>query len=177
MSAVRSGPMARPKHSWRQADNEPLAYGLRSTSAPTILSGREWEAGEDMDVIVGSAIAAMATAVGTDAWQPLRGALLALWRRVRPSDAPRIEQELDALPTHLVEIRRAAGDEQDVLEPWRAQLRELLTEHPELADALEQIARTARDDRPGARSSVMLGIANDHGSVTQIGGNQINYGA
>ncbi|MCQ4208749.1 hypothetical protein [Streptomyces longispororuber] len=112
----------------------------------------------------------------TDAWQQTRGAVTALWRRVRPEQADAVSGELTALRTMVTgeDGERAAAA---LTELWQLRLHELLladSRHTEeLTQELHELTEALRAAAPAAPrvgSVRMEARATGHGRVYQSGG-------
>lgn len=94
-----------------------------------------------MDPIVLAAGTALVSAMATDAWQQVRAAVVAWWRKVHPARADAVGAELD--DTHAqVLAARDRGDEdteQALTGIWRLHLQQLLDMNPAAGPALQRL--------------------------------------
>ncbi|TQS28955.1 hypothetical protein [Microbispora sp. KK1-11] len=94
-----------------------------------------------MDALALAAASALVSVLATEGWQDGRRAVVALWRRARPEQAPAVEADLDEARTELLAAREA-GDEQAeeaLVVEWRQRLRRLAAADPEAARELRRI--------------------------------------
>jgi hypothetical protein len=140
-------------------------------------------AGAVMDPIAQAAGTALVQATVTDAWQQVKRAVVALWRRARPESARRVGGDLDELRAQVLQARADgdAGAEQALEGAWRLRLEELLRADPALADDLRQVLDQVlvpvlpADGRTRIETIVMTGSSRDSSTFTQIG-SQVNHG-
>jgi hypothetical protein len=94
-----------------------------------------------MDALALAAASALVSVLATEGWQDGRRAVVALWRRARPEQAPAVEADLGEARTELLAAREA-GDEQAeeaLVVEWRQRLRRLAAADPEAARELRRI--------------------------------------
>jgi hypothetical protein len=134
-----------------------------------------------MDPIVQQAGTALVQAIATDAWQQVKQAVTALWRRVHPGHADRLGGDLDQLRAQVLQAR-VDGDaqtEQALEGAWQLRLQELLRADPALAADLRQVldqVLTPATAQAGATGAILMtGTSRDSSTFTQIG-SQVNYG-
>ncbi|MFD5653097.1 MULTISPECIES: hypothetical protein [unclassified Streptomyces] len=120
--------------------------------------------------LAGSAVVA---AMATDAWQQARGGVVALWRRVRPDEAPTVDEELSEAQTVLL-ADDGRVNAAELTEVWRARLLELLLADQrrtdELAEELDRLTRSLTPPAPRAGPVRMNARATRGGRVYQSGG-------
>lgn len=94
-----------------------------------------------MDALVVAAGTALVGAMATDGWQQARTGLVALWRRVHPADADRVDAQLAVVRTQVLSAREAGDQdtERALQGSWQLQLQQLLSEEPALADNLQRL--------------------------------------
>ncbi|MEV0370419.1 hypothetical protein AB0I10_11410 [Streptomyces sp. NPDC050636] len=117
---------------------------------------------------------ALVTLMVTAAWEQAREGVVAVWRRIRPGQEDRVEEELEEARTELVQAEQDGDAEQvrqDLAAEWQARLRRVLRDEPEAAAELQRILDDARGAVPEeARPSVrMQARAEGHGRVFQAG--------
>ncbi|MEU6428262.1 hypothetical protein ABZ860_20405 [Microbispora sp. NPDC046973] len=97
-----------------------------------------------MDALALAAASALVSVLATEGWQEGRRAVVALWRRARPEQAPAVEADLAEARTELLAAREAGDEqaeqaEQALVVEWRQRLRRLATADPEAARELRRI--------------------------------------
>ncbi|GLX03458.1 hypothetical protein [Microbispora sp. NBRC 16548] len=94
-----------------------------------------------MDALALAAASALVSVLATEGWQDGRRAVVALWRRARPEQAPAVEADLAEARTELLAAREAGDEqaEQDLVVEWRQRLRRLAAADPEAARELRRI--------------------------------------
>lgn len=116
------------------------------------------------------------TLMATDAWERTRDGVVALWRRVSPSRADGVENELEAARDDLLTARENGDDltEQELREEWTGRVRRLLRERPEVASELRQIlAELDPEVQDGAPRTLQIRAeASGRGRVYQAGRDQ-----
>jgi hypothetical protein len=136
-----------------------------------------------MDPIVQAAGTALVQAIASDAWQQVKNAVTALWRRAHPGRDVQINGDLDELRQQVL-VAQADGDDgtERALEgAWQLRLQELLRADPALATKLRQVLdQVLTPALPAATQArvgtiLMTGTSQDSSTFTQIG-TQINYG-
>jgi hypothetical protein len=131
----------------------------------------------DPATLAAAAASGLIAALTTNAWQQARSAIVGLWRRVHPSRAETIGEE-------LVEVRQEAlaarhqGDadaEEGLVADWQRRLRRLLEADSEVATelqhVLDDVLTPALDpaDQQRVGQIVMKAQASGHGRVFQAG--------
>lgn len=94
-----------------------------------------------MDALALAAATALVSVLATEGWQDGRRAVVALWRRARPEQAPAVEADLAEARTELLAAREAGDEqaEQALVVEWRQRLRRLAAADPEAARELRRI--------------------------------------
>ncbi len=94
-----------------------------------------------MDALALAAASALVGVLATEGWQDGRRAVVALWRRARPEQAPAVEADLAEARTELLAAREAGDEqaEQALVVEWRQRLRRLAAADPEAARELRRI--------------------------------------
>lgn len=136
-----------------------------------------------MDPIVMAFGTALVGAMGTEAWQQVRGAVVALWRRVHPPQAEVVAVNLERLRGQVLDAREAgrAEIEEALVGIWQGWVQQLLLDDPAVAADLRQVL----DDEltpvlPPAEQSrigtiIMTGSSYGSSTFNQVAGNQITY--
>jgi hypothetical protein len=123
-----------------------------------------------------SAGSTVVTLMATDAWERARDGVVALWRRVSPSRADGVEEELEASRGDLLTARGNGDDltEQELRDEWTGRVRRLLRERPEVASELRQILTDLDPELKGSvpRTLQMRAEASGSGRVYQAGRDQ-----
>jgi len=133
-----------------------------------------------MDPITQAAGTALVQAIATDAWQAVKQAVAALWRRAHLGHAENVGGELEELRRQVLQARADDDAQTEIaLEgTWQLRLQELLRADPELAADLRQVldqVLTPTAAQAGTAAIVMTGTSQDSSTFTQIG-SQVNYG-
>ena len=136
-----------------------------------------------MDPIAQAAGTALVQAMATDAWEQVKRAVAALWRRVHPANVGEVAGDLDELRAQVVRARADDdGQTERALEgAWQLRVLELLRADPALAadvrQLVDQVLTPALPDAGQARigTILMTGTSRDSSTFTQIGF-QVNYG-
>lgn len=135
-----------------------------------------------MDPLVQAAGTALVGAIATEAWQQVKEAVVALWSRVHPDRASRVDGELEELRQQMLRVRSDddQGTEHALEGAWQLRVQELLRADPALAadlqHVLDQVLRPAlADGQRQAGTILMTGSSHDSSTFTQIG-LQINNG-
>lgn len=151
--------------------------------------GRRLSVGSDIVTAMDAEFAALTTAaattivklLATSAWQPTKNAVVALWRKVHPGRAGRIERDLDEDRAQLAEAA-AQGDERvdaigaALADEWRGRLNTLLTIDPGLAVELRRLLDDQLRPALGGAGATTAGsveqhaTASKHSTVIQAGG-------
>ncbi|KAB8184835.1 hypothetical protein [Microbispora catharanthi] len=94
-----------------------------------------------MDALALAAASALVSVLASEGWQDGRRAVVALWRRARPEQAPAVEADLAEARTELLAAREAGDEqaEQALVVEWRQRLRRLAAADPEAARELRRI--------------------------------------
>lgn len=116
-------------------------------------------------------------AMTTDAWEEVRSAMIGLWRRVHPSRAETIGEELVEVRQEALAARQGAdaSAEESLIEDWQRRLQRLLEAAPEMTVELQRILddvlrpTLGPADQSRIRQIVMNARASDHGQVFQAG--------
>lgn len=97
-----------------------------------------------MDPITVAAGSALVGAMATDAWEQIREAVVALWRRARPEAADTVGPELEELRAEVLRARRDTDEDTEsaLAGAWRLRLHQLLRQAAE--DAQDTAQRTAQ---------------------------------
>jgi hypothetical protein len=123
-----------------------------------------------------SAGSTVVTLMATDAWERAREGVVALWRRVSPSRADGVEEELEAARGDLLTARENGDDltEQELRDEWTGRVRRLLRERPEVASELRQILTDLDPELTDSvpRTLQMRAEASGSGRVYQAGRDQ-----
>jgi hypothetical protein len=133
-----------------------------------------------VDPITQAAGTALVQAIATDAWQQVKQAVAALWRRAHPGHVDQVGGELEELRRQVI-LARADGDartEHALEGAWQLRLQELLRADPELVEDLRQVldqVLTPAAAQAGTGTIVMTGTSQDSSTFTQIG-LQVNHG-
>ncbi|MFD7626961.1 hypothetical protein ACFV7Q_13170 [Streptomyces sp. NPDC059851] len=131
-----------------------------------------------MDAIAASAATALVGAMTTDAWQQVRAAVVAWWRRVRPQQADRVDVALAQSRDRLLTARRDEDAEPHLIAAWEARLTDLLWEDAALAGELRRLVDEDIAPLLGRATTVRTGgqelraKASGHGRVYQAGRDQ-----
>lgn len=130
-----------------------------------------------MDPLVLAAATAVVGAMATDGWQQGRTAVVALWRRARPADAPAVEGELEAVREEVLAARES-GDraaEDGLVADWERRLRRLLAADPRIGAELRRLVDEElgpllpEDERDRARTITQNATASGNGRIYQAG--------
>ncbi|WP_433249266.1 hypothetical protein [Actinomadura nitritigenes] len=130
-----------------------------------------------MDPVVVMAGTALVGAIVTDAYQHVRGAAAALWRRGGSEQAAAVERDLDETRVRVL-AARADGDqetEEAIVGNWRLRLQDLVRQDPvaaeELKRVLDQDLLPVLDaaERDRVRSVHMRATASGNARVYQAG--------
>lgn len=94
-----------------------------------------------MDALALAAASALVSVLATEGWQDGRRAVVALWRRARPEQAPAVEADLAESRTELLAAREAGDDkaEEALVVEWRQRLSRLAAADPGAARELHRI--------------------------------------
>ncbi|MEV4458360.1 hypothetical protein [Microbispora sp. NPDC049633] len=94
-----------------------------------------------MDALALAAATALVSVLATEGWRDGRRAVVALWRRARPEQAPAVEADLAEARTELLAAREAGDEqaEQALVVEWRQRLHRLAAADPEAARELRRI--------------------------------------
>ena len=98
----------------------------------------------DPVTLVAVAATALITAVTTDSWQAAQTAIVKLWRRVHPSHAETIRDELAEVRQEVIKAHKQ-GDtdiEQGLEADWRRKLGRLVATDPTIIEELQQVLDT-----------------------------------
>jgi hypothetical protein len=133
-----------------------------------------------MDPVVTTAGTALVNAMTADAWQQIRKALVAWWRRVRPEQAGQVETDLDADRAQLLAAReRHDEDTQRALEgAWQLRLDRLVAGDSSLTDQLRLLLENHiqpllhADEQTQIGSIVMRAEARGNAQVNMAGRDQ-----
>jgi hypothetical protein len=121
-----------------------------------------------LDALAMAAATALVGSMATDAWQAARSGFTMLLGR---GDRQRQEIAVTRLVSAAAQVAGVSGDEQDrvrreLLPVWQVRLRDLVEEHPELADELRALADQVRAQVPAQQQAwIQHNIAHDHGKV------------
>ena len=98
----------------------------------------------DPVTIVAAAATALITAITTDSWQVAQTAMVKLWRRVHPSRAEIIKDELAEVRLELLKAHEQgdAATEQGLEAEWRRRLGRLVATDPTVIEELQQVLDT-----------------------------------
>jgi leucyl aminopeptidase (aminopeptidase T) len=130
-----------------------------------------------MDPVVVMAGTALVGAIVTDAYQHVRGAAAALWRRGDPEQAAAVERDLDETRARVL-AARADGDretEEAIVGGWRLRLQDLVRQDPAAAQELQRVLDEEllpvldAADRDRARSVNLRATASGNARVYQAG--------
>ncbi|MFF4775836.1 hypothetical protein ACFY05_23575 [Microtetraspora fusca] len=131
-----------------------------------------------MDPIVVTAGTVMVSAMATRAWETVRDAVGALWRRVHPDKAEQARADLEVVRAEVVQARRDgdAGTEQALAGESQSKLQRLVRNDPAPAGEIQRLlydhlmpALTA-DEQACIRSIIQTATARDHSTIYQAGG-------
>jgi hypothetical protein len=117
--------------------------------------------------------------MATDAWEQVRGKVVALWQRLHPDEAREVELELAKARPQVLAARSAedTDTEQALTAVWRLRLQQLVSDHPgaetELRRLMDQdlvplLTRTERS----AVATIMTANAKDQSRIYQAGRDQ-----
>jgi hypothetical protein len=131
----------------------------------------------DPATLAAAAASGLIAALTTDAWEQARSAIVGLWRRVHPSRAETIREELAEVRQEALAARQQgdADTEEDLIADWQRRLRRLLEADPEIATELQRVLddvfTPALDstDQQRIGQIVMKAQATGHGRVFQAG--------
>lgn len=92
-----------------------------------------------MDPFVLAAGTAVVNAMATQSWEQACSAVAALWRRIQPERAAKVDAELAEVRIKVLAARERGDDEteQALVWAWRLQLQQLLDENPALRPELK----------------------------------------
>lgn len=133
-----------------------------------------------MDPLVMAAGTAVVTAMATDGWEKARSAVVALWRRVHPDQAPAVDAELRDVRAEVLAAREAGdpGAERELAGDWQRRLRRLLAADPQAGAELRRVLDETLVPllTPAERSRVqhieMTATVSGHGRAYQAGRDQ-----
>lgn len=133
---------------------------------------------QDLTALAAAAAATLVQMMTTDAWEQVKAAVTALWRRAH-RQADMVEAELDAARLKMLAASEAGDEETELqlVEEWAARLRQLAADDTQrLADLLELTERFPPGSRSGeiapAISVSMQAKASGRGRVFQAGRDQ-----
>jgi hypothetical protein len=124
--------------------------------------------------LASSAAATVVTLLATDAWTQVREEIGALWRRLQPGHTEQVADAEAALNRDREEIAGSGGDDgvgRALRADWETRFLRLLGSDAAAAAELARVASELDGLRPDRNVSVRQdGIASDHGTVIQVGG-------
>ncbi|MFG2617010.1 hypothetical protein ACGFXC_05250 [Streptomyces sp. NPDC048507] len=123
------------------------------------------------------AATAMVQGLTTSAWEQIRSAVGALWRRRHPEREETVLAELGEAREEVAEGRRRNDErsERAVLDEWENRLRRLLTADAGAATPLRELVEllTGPASTGGPSPSVVMNArASGHGRINQAAGDQ-----
>jgi hypothetical protein len=104
---------------------------------------------EEITMLAATGAAAVVTAMGTDAWQTVRAAIVRMYRMARPRQHEAIAGQLDHDASFVASAADGPNARAAVRQMWEARLAELLAAAPECAAELRALALPG--DRPSLR--------------------------
>ncbi|MEU0645992.1 hypothetical protein [Streptomyces umbrinus] len=123
---------------------------------------------------------ALVGAMATDAWEQIRDAMVALWRRARPERAEAVGSELEELRNQVLDARsHDDNDTEDALTgAWRIHLQQLLRQNPalvvELRHVLDHHLTPALSEEVQARVQSIVQSATVSGGVSIQAGRDVH---
>lgn len=125
--------------------------------------------------LASTAANALVESMTTAAWEQVKAAVGALWRRARPDGAEAVEDELSEARDELIEARKAQDEqaEQDLVGEWRRRFGRLVAGDPELVAELRSLVEQTLSTLPEQRRTTVLHAnVSDHGQAFQAVGDQ-----
>lgn len=136
-----------------------------------------------MDPLILSFATALVSSMATETWSQARDAVLsALRRRKAATDLSAISADLDASHERVQRALEGGtpGSESAMISIWIGKIQELLLDHPELAEELQQalndtlLPMLTNAEATRIRSIYMTGTSHGQSTFNQVGGNQYN---
>jgi hypothetical protein len=130
----------------------------------------------ELSVLAATAATTVVGLLTTDAWERLKGGLVALWRRANPERAAGIEAEITEARSEL--LAPGAADDTELthalVREWQRRIYRLLIADPELAVDLRRLLNEEIDSpRSGAPTPIvhleLNAQASGHGRIYQVG--------